>query len=105
MIKMRRMTRPDGVCDYCGRCAPCPKGIPISEVMKLIDVVDEPNAASSRELDGYAALPKRADSCVACRQCETRCPRCVSIVSAMRRADRVFGCHVITHLRRPAYDL
>ena len=75
-----------GQCTYCGHCAPCAVGIDIATVNKFYDlaVMQDEVPASVRE--HYRALSVRADTCVACRACETRCPFGVSIAERMGQA-------------------
>ena len=79
-----------GQCTYCGHCAPCAVGIDIATVNKFYDlaVMQDEVPASVRE--HYRALSVRADACVACRACETRCPFGVSIAERMGQAATLF---------------
>ncbi len=80
-----------GQCTYCGHCAPCAVGIDIATVNKFYDlaVMQDEVPASVRE--HYRALSVRADTCVACRACETRCPFGVSIAERMGQAATLFA--------------
>ena len=80
-----------GQCTYCGHCAPCAVGIDIATVNKFYDlaVMQDEVPASVRE--HYRALSVRADACVACRACETRCPFGVSIAERMGQAATLFA--------------
>ena len=80
-----------GQCTYCGHCAPCAVGIDIATVNKFYDlaVMQDEVPASVRE--HYRALYVRADACVACRACETRCPFGVSIAERMGQAATLFA--------------
>lgn len=80
-----------GQCTYCGHCAPCAVGIDIATVNKFYDlaVMQDEVPASVRE--HYRALSVRADACVACRACETRCPFGVPIAERMGQAATLFA--------------
>ena len=80
-----------GGCTYCGHCRPCPAEIDIAMVNKLYDLaVMQPEVpASVRE--HYFALGHRADECLGCRQCESRCPFGVRVTERMERAAALFG--------------
>ncbi len=80
-----------GGCTYCGHCKPCPAEIDIAMVNKLYDLaVMQPEVpASVRE--HYFALEHRADECLGCRQCESRCPFGVAVSRRMEEAAALFG--------------
>ena len=54
-----------------------------------LTVMQDEVPASVRE--HYRALSVRADTCVACRACETRCPFGVSIAERMGQAATLFA--------------
>jgi predicted aldo/keto reductase-like oxidoreductase len=88
-----------GSCVYCNHCLPCPAEISIADVNKYLDVavldekiIPEGNlartpAAASR----YHALEHRGSDCIACGNCEKRCPFSVPIVQNMKKAAALFG--------------
>ena len=80
-----------GECTYCGHCKPCPKDIDIAMVNKLADLARlQPEVPAS--LRGhYAALAHRADECIACRACESRCPFGVKIADRMAETAALFA--------------
>lgn len=79
-----------GQCTYCGHCAPCPAGIDIAMVNKLLDLakMQQETPASLRE--HYNNLSANAADCIACGGCETRCPFGVHVVERMAEAKEVF---------------
>lgn len=80
-----------GQCTYCGHCKPCPKEIDIAMVNKLYDLaVMQPEVPASVKAH-YEALPHRAEECIACGGCETRCPFGVRIAARMKRAAELFA--------------
>ena len=74
-----------GQCTYCGHCAPCPKGIDIAMVNKLYDLaVMQPQVPQSIRAH-YQALTARAEDCIACGNCEKRCPFGVPVIQRMEK--------------------
>ena len=77
-----------GQCTYCNHCLPCPSGIDIGNVIRLLD---EYEARPSPEIvSRYRSLPVLASECVQCYSCERRCPFSVSTVERLERAVAVF---------------
>ena len=79
-----------GECTYCGHCKPCPAQIDIAMVNKLyyLAVMQPQVPASLRE--HYLSLEHRADECIGCRGCESRCPFGVKVASRMARTAELF---------------
>jgi predicted aldo/keto reductase-like oxidoreductase len=76
-------------CVYCNHCLPCPQGIDIGRVSRLLDMQrNHPSVAVKRE---YAGLKATASDCVECASCEERCPWGVDVVETMQEAKNVFG--------------
>lgn len=80
-----------GQCTYCGHCAPCPSGIDIAMVNKLLDLalMQEEVPASLKE--HYKGLSANAGDCMACGSCEQRCPFDVKVIERMEKARELFG--------------
>ena len=76
---------------YCGHCAPCTVGIDIASVNKFADLCEVQHMIPETVREHYNALTVKADKCVECGACETRCPFGVKIVEHMRRARDLFG--------------
>jgi predicted aldo/keto reductase-like oxidoreductase len=81
-----------GSCVYCGHCLPCPAGIDIASVNKYLDIArldegDIPQGVRSH----YLSLAAHGGDCVACGNCEERCPFGVAVIENMSRANRLFG--------------
>jgi predicted aldo/keto reductase-like oxidoreductase len=81
-----------GSCVYCNHCLPCPQAINIAEVNKYLDiaVLDEQNVPPSVR-SHYQALERHGGDCVACGNCERKCPFSVPVVKNMERAAALFG--------------
>ena len=80
-----------GQCTYCGHCSPCPAAIDIPTVLKLDDLAEMQAEAPPTVRAHYRALPASAADCVACGDCEARCPFGVPVVERMRAAAARFG--------------
>lgn len=79
-----------GQCTYCGHCLPCPAKIDIAMVNKLYDLADMQKNASSSLKAHYHSLSATADDCIACGQCERRCPFGVPVIERMSAAKKMF---------------
>ena len=77
-----------GECVYCNHCLPCPAGIDIGRVTRLLDVTKALLTADSRA--EYGQLKNKASECTKCRACITRCPFDVDVVSNMESAAELF---------------
>lgn len=80
-----------GNCVYCSHCQPCPVDIDIAAVNKYLDIarLDEDNIPPSIR-SHYAGLANGGGACIACGNCETRCPFGVPIIENMAAAARIF---------------
>jgi len=79
-----------GNCVYCNHCQPCPKEIDIATVMKYLDIarLDLDNVPPSM-ISHYSSLVHKGDECIACGNCEKRCPFGVPIIKNMIEANDV----------------
>ena len=79
-----------GQCTYCGHCAPCPAGIDIAMVNKLLDLAKMQPETPASLREHYNNLSANAADCIACGGCETRCPFGVPVVERMAEAKEAF---------------
>ena len=80
-----------GECTYCGHCRPCPANIDIAMVNKLYDLaVMQPEVPASLKAH-YLSLAHRADECIGCRACESRCPFGVKTADRMEKTAALFS--------------
>ena len=80
-----------GECTYCGHCKPCPADIDIAMVNKLYDLaVMQPEVPASLR-EHYLSLAHRADECIGCQGCESRCPFGVKVASRMEKTAALFA--------------
>lgn len=61
----------DGNCVYCNHCQPCPQEINIGLINKYYDLA---LAGDEMAKGHYEKLSIKADSCMKCGHCESRCP-------------------------------
>ncbi len=80
-----------GRCMYCNHCLPCPSRIDIAQVNKYLDLVELSGDAPDTVRAHYAALDAAGADCIACGQCEERCPFAVPVSERMARAAEIFG--------------
>jgi hypothetical protein len=80
-----------GQCTYCGHCAPCRSGIDIAMVTKLFDLAKNHDEVPASVREHYNNLKYNATDCIACGDCEPRCPFDVYIVDIMLDAQDLFG--------------
>ncbi|MDD4847489.1 MAG: aldo/keto reductase [Bacteroidales bacterium] len=80
-----------GECIYCGHCSPCPQGIDIDKITKLLNLAKMQDSIPQSLIDEYKALKHKAGECTQCGSCESRCPFSVSIRENMIEAKKIFG--------------
>lgn len=72
----------EGKCVYCNHCKPCPQGLDIGLINKYYDLAI---AGDTLAIDHYKNLNKRAEDCIACGHCNSRCPFKVNQVERMKK--------------------
>ena len=80
-----------GECTYCKHCAPCPVGIDIAKVNKLLVDAQQAGKVTDELAAEYKQLEHHAGECVGCGACEERCPFDVPVREKMKEAEKVFG--------------
>ena len=78
-------------CTYCGHCSPCPVGIDIAQVNRLLDKAAGQSKVPADVMAEYKALEHHASECTGCGGCENRCPFDVPVREKMKQAVEVFG--------------
>ncbi|MDL2233384.1 aldo/keto reductase [Ruminococcaceae bacterium OttesenSCG-928-L11] len=81
----------EGSCVYCSHCQPCPVDIDIATVNKYLDIalLDKQNIPPSIR-QHYGALAARGSACIACGNCESKCPFGVPVIENMKLAAGLF---------------
>lgn len=77
-------------CRRCGYCAPCTAGINIPNCFVFHGYLSR-YGLQEWAIDRYASMPVRADSCVECGLCETRCPYHLPIRSMLKQVAADFA--------------
>lgn len=85
-----RHTFTQGECTYCGHCKPCPAEIDIAMVNKYYDLATAQPAIPATVRAHYNALEHKADECIGCKGCESRCPFGIKIESRMLKTAELF---------------
>lgn len=70
-----------GHCVYCNHCLPCPVGIDVGNLNRLMDVALNNINASERKNELLNEIQKIFDECIRCGGCSSRCPFGVDVVS------------------------
>lgn len=77
-----------GNCVYCNHCQPCPAGIDIGLVNKYYDLA---MIGDKMAVGHYEKLSVKADACISCGHCDSRCPFEVKQQSRMKKISEYFG--------------
>ncbi len=76
-----------GICVYCNHCKPCPAGLDVGLINKYYDLS---MAGDTLARSHYENLELRADSCIGCGHCNSRCPFNVDQVKRMQTINNYF---------------
>ncbi len=77
-----------GKCVYCNHCKPCPMELDIGIINKYYDLARN---GDSMAAEHYHNLERKADACVQCGHCESRCPFHVKQENRMKEIAAYFG--------------
>lgn len=77
----------EGICVYCNHCQPCPAGLNVGLINKYYDLAV---AGDTLAKSHYANLEKKAEACIGCGHCESRCPFHVGQMKRMRVIQEYF---------------
>ena len=80
-----------GHCMYCGHCAPCTVGIEVAAVTKFLNLARAQGSVPETVREHYGLLAHKGGECIACGECESRCPFGVPIIENMGHAATTFG--------------
>jgi len=79
----------EGECVYCNHCLPCPAGIDVAAVMRLLDSARAGRTDEARA--AHAGLEAGAGDCLECGACTERCPFGVQAQERIGEARAVLG--------------
>ncbi|MBE6132660.1 MAG: (4Fe-4S)-binding protein [Erysipelotrichaceae bacterium] len=88
IISQFTVDKVNGVCVYCNHCQPCPMGLDIGLINKYYDLA---LAGDKIAENHYFKLSHKADSCIKCGHCESRCPFNVKQESRMEEINNYFN--------------
>ena len=77
-----------GTCVYCKHCHPCPAGLDIGLITKYYDLSRLGDVLAKEH---YLTLEHRAEDCVGCGHCDSRCPFHVAQSARMQEIQAYFG--------------
>jgi len=80
-------------CTNCKYCMPCPYGVEIPGNFEFFNhayLYDDLAAAKFR-YSIYLTLSQRSDNCIACRECEEKCPQQIQISSWMPKVSEMLS--------------
>lgn len=76
-----------GKCVYCSHCQPCPAGLDVGIINKYYDLA---KAGDTMAAGHYQKLDKKADDCIGCGHCNSRCPFHVDQMARMEEIKAYF---------------
>jgi uncharacterized protein len=80
-----------GICTGCKYCMPCPQGIDIPKIMDSLYFAKVWGLTESGK-ETYAHVGnKKADACIGCGVCESKCTQKLKIAEAMDEAAKMFA--------------
>jgi hypothetical protein len=76
-------------CTDCKYCQPCPNGVNIPRVFAMYNdaIMFNSPEYGHRAYTTFLPEAERADNCVECGECETKCPQHIAIIEWLARAD------------------
>ena len=77
-------------CTDCKYCLPCPNGVNIPRVFEIYNQAIMFNVPEHGRYAyaNWLEEAERADNCLACGECETKCPQHIAIIEWLEKADR-----------------
>ncbi|WP_010243174.1 aldo/keto reductase [Acetivibrio cellulolyticus] len=87
----------DLYCTGCSYCMPCPAGVNIPKIFEMMNYhkvygIDEYSKNGYAEIGTNEWVPgKRADACVECGVCETKCPQKLKIREQLKECHKVLA--------------
>jgi predicted aldo/keto reductase-like oxidoreductase len=77
-------------CRRCGYCLPCPQGIDIPTQFIFESYLKRYNLPEWAK-ERYQNLEIKADACIECGQCESKCPYNLPIIEMLKKVNKAFN--------------
>lgn len=95
-VRRRFTERIEVNCTACGYCSPCPEGVNIPKVFSIYNeygMTDEASIKGTARMLYNASMnaTEKADNCIGCQVCETKCPQHIPIHSLMPVIEKTFA--------------
>ena len=90
VLSVSRLWKNPG-CMYCNHCLPCPVGIDVAEVTRLLDAAKNAGRPTYAMRDRMRALSAQPSACIACGACEENCPFGIKVSENMRHAAALYA--------------
>ena len=80
-------------CTRCGYCIPCPEGIDIPRLLNIYNdsIMYDKHDYAKTEYNNFVPVNNRANLCVACQECEEKCPQGILVSEWMVKIDQIFA--------------
>lgn len=78
-------------CTGCEYCTPCPQKLDIPSIIDYLNVWYAYDKNPSTQFEYNTWMTAHASDCVACGQCEEKCPQSLKIIDIMKDAAEQFG--------------
>jgi predicted aldo/keto reductase-like oxidoreductase len=82
-------------CTDCGYCQPCPEGVFIPRIFETYNegvMYNQPERIKGwYNSDWWLKAEQRADRCVQCGECETKCPQDIAIMEWLEKVHQALG--------------
>ena len=79
-------------CTRCGYCIPCPEGVDIPRILNIYNdsIMYDKHEYAKTDYNSWVPVNNRANLCVACGECEEKCPQGIPISEWMVKIDHIF---------------
>lgn len=80
-------------CTSCKYCEPCPQGVAISACLGyyMQALIYDDKDQSKWLYNSFIREANRADKCVACGECEIKCPQKIPIIESLKKTHKLLG--------------